>query len=100
MIGAKLSLKAVSRMAKWRGHHARVGNDHVERFPFRQQLISASPHALKVGKIEPDQLEAAAIVRSLLSHMRSRVFSFDQIPRRAHTDQVDGPPPRRSTCLQ
>src|ERR1700730_4219932 len=101
MIGAKMGLKAVSSIAKWRGYHARIVNNHVERFPFRQQLISASPHTLKVGKIEPDQLECATIVCSVLSHLRSGVFSFGKIPRRAHNVCATCPPatapfPRRA----
>jgi len=84
MIGAKLSLKAVSRVAERCGHHARVGDDYIEGVPFRQQFITAGTHTLKVSKIEPDQLECATIVCSVLSHLRSRIFSFGKIPRRTH----------------
>src|SRR5580692_7863324 len=84
MIGAKLSLKAISRMAKWSGHHASVGDDHIERFPFCQQLISARTHALKVGKIEFNHFETSAIGRGVLAHLLGCSLGLVQIPRRAY----------------
>jgi len=98
MIGAKLSLKAVSRMAKRCGHHARIGNDHVKRFPFRQQFISASTHTLKVGKIEPISSKLPSLSAASFRNLRSRVISFGQIPRRAHNVRaMCRQRPRRST---
>src|SRR5260370_32789813 len=96
MIGAKLSLKAVSRMAKWCGHHAGIGDDHIEGFPFCQQLICARTHALKVGKVEFNQFEPSAIGCGVFSHLLGSSFGLVQIPRRAYNlSAVGGQRPSR-----
>src|SRR5260370_13891886 len=45
MIGAELHFEMVGRTAKRRGHHARVGDDHIERLALSQPLIGADSHA-------------------------------------------------------
>ena len=61
MIGAKLRLKAIRRVAKGSGHHARVGDNHVEELPLRQQLIRTFTHAFEAGQIKRNQLETSAV---------------------------------------
>src|ERR1700685_2047190 len=52
VICAELCFEAVCRVPEGCWHHAGIGNDYIERFPFRQQLIRAGTHALEVGQIE------------------------------------------------
>ena len=61
MIGAKLRLKAIRRVAKGSGHHACVGDNHVEELPLRQQLIRTFTHAFEAGQIKRNQLETSAV---------------------------------------
>src|SRR4029077_17604022 len=70
MVGAELRLKTVQRMPKWRRHYSCVGYDHIEILPSRQKFVGAGANALQAGQIELDQLEAAAIRRGVLSHLR------------------------------
>src|ERR1700756_4356622 len=84
MIGAELSLKSINSVAKWSGHNSSVCDNHVERFPFRQQPIGAGTHALKAGQIEIDQFEAAPASDGILAHLGGGVFRLDQIARRAY----------------
>src|SRR4029077_3327559 len=84
VISAELRLKAVRRVAKRCGHYSRIGDDHVEAFTVCQQFFGAGTHALEIGKIKRSQLEASAIVCSVLLHLRSRPFSLGQIACRTH----------------
>ena len=52
MIGAELHLEMVGRIAKRRGHHACVGDDHVEGLALSEQLIGAVSDARKTSQIE------------------------------------------------
>src|ERR1700745_4040399 len=84
MIGAELSLKSIDSVAKGSGHDSSVCDNHVERFPFRQQPIGADAHALKAGQIELDQFETAAASDGVLAHLSAGLFRLDQIASRAY----------------
>src|SRR5260370_8436056 len=83
-------------MAKGCGHHSRIGDDDVEGLTLFQQGIGAGTHALKIGKIELNQLEASAVGRGVLSHLCGRRFSLVQIPRRAYNLRAVRPKRPRS----
>src|SRR6266850_488195 len=84
MIGPKLRLKAIRRVAEGSGHHACVGDNHVEELPLCQQLLSAGSHALEAGQIQRNQLEASTGSHSIFSDLCGRRFGLFQIARRAH----------------
>jgi len=81
----------------WDGQeHSGIGDDHIQRFPFRQQPVGAGKHAFQVGKIEFNQFEASAIGRGVLSHLLGCSFGLVQIPRRAYNlSPVRSQGPRR-----
>ena len=76
MVGAKLRLKAIRRVAKGSGHHTRVGDNHVEELPLRQQLIRTFTHAFETGQIKRNQLETSAGSRSISSDLCGRRFDL------------------------
>src|ERR1700733_942271 len=76
MIGAKLRFIAVRGVTKRCGHDSCISDYHVEGFTLRQQSIGACSHALKIGEIERNQLEAAAVGRSLLCTSSVAAFAF------------------------
>src|SRR6202035_4868966 len=80
VVGAELRLKTVQRVRKWRRHYSCVGYDHIESLPARQKFVRAGANALQAGQIERDQLEAAAIRRGVLSHLRGCTFGFLKVP--------------------
>jgi hypothetical protein len=55
VIRAELRFESIGCVAERCGHHAGIGDDHVERFRFRQQPVGAGTHAFQVGKIEFNQ---------------------------------------------
>ena len=66
VISAELHLEMVGRTAKRRGHHACVGDDHIERLALSEQLIGAFSDACETGQIEFDELEASTVSRRRL----------------------------------
>src|SRR4029077_2353523 len=96
VVGAELRLKTVHGVPKWRRHDSCIGYDHVESLATRQKFIGAGADALQTGEIERDQLEAAAIRRGVLSHLRGRGCGFLKIPRCSyHMRAVGRKSPRR-----
>src|ERR1700757_3558830 len=57
VIGTELHLEAVNRSAKGGCHHARVGDNNIEGFSLRQELISARSHALKLSRVKVNSFE-------------------------------------------
>src|SRR5580704_4016817 len=102
VVGAELRLKAVHVVPKWSRHYSRIGYDHVESLPARQEFAGAGADALQAGQIERDQLEAATIPRGVLSHLRGRAFGFLKVPRCSYNLRAAGrESPRRlnaDTC--
>src|SRR5258708_26789820 len=49
-IGTELHFKAVRRMAKRRGYHSCISDDHAEGFTFCDERISAASNAFKIGE--------------------------------------------------
>src|SRR5580704_9062547 len=84
MVGAKLRLKPIRRVAKWSRHHPRVGDNDVEELPLRQQLIRTFTHAFEASEIERNQLETSASSRSISSYVCRRGFRLFQVPPGTH----------------
>ncbi len=61
VIGAELCFKTVGGMAKWCGHHARIGDDHVEGFTLCEQFVGTRARAFEAGEIERNQLKASTV---------------------------------------
>jgi len=81
MISAKLRLKTIRRVAEGCGHHACIGDNHVEELPLRQQFIRTFTHAFEASEIERDEFETSAGSRSIFADLCGRRFSFFQIAR-------------------
>src|ERR1700733_11606009 len=75
VVGAELRLKTVHGVPEWSRHYSCIGYDDVESLAARQKFVGAGADALQTGQIERDQLEAAAIPRGVLSHLRGRARS-------------------------
>ena len=81
MIRPELRVEAVSRVAERCGHHACIGDDHIERSSLCQKPVGTGTHAFQAGKIEFNQFEASAIGRGVLSHLLGCSLRLVQIPR-------------------
>jgi hypothetical protein len=84
MIGPKLHLEMVSGTAKWRGHHACVGDDDIQWLALSKQLIGAVSDARETGQIEFDEFEASTIRRRVFSYLSSRRLGLGQVARGAN----------------
>ena len=84
VIGAELCFEAVGGMAKRCGHHARIGDDHVEGFTLCEQFVGTRAHAFEAGEIELNEPEAPTAGCCVFSHLHGRGFGLRQIPRRTH----------------
>ena len=84
VIGAKLRLKAVRCMTKRCGHHARIGDDHIQRVAFFQQPFGTEAYAYQAGKIKSNQLKAPSANRSVLPYLSRRLLGLSQVPSRTN----------------
>jgi hypothetical protein len=84
VIGAELHLEMVGCTAKRRGHHACIGDDHIERLVLSEQLIGAVSDTHETGQIEFDELEASTIRRRVIPYLSGRSLRFAHIARGAH----------------
>jgi hypothetical protein len=84
VIRAELCFEAIGRVAERCGHHSGIGDDHIQRFRFRQQPVGAGARAFQVGKIEFNQFKPSAVGRGVLSHLLSCSFGLVQIPCRTY----------------
>ena len=78
MVGAELGFEPVRRLTFRASHHPSVGDHHIERLAGGQKRVGAGAHALEVGEVEPDQLQASA-VRRLLPHHGGGRTAFVEI---------------------
>ena len=83
VVGPELRLEPVRRLAEWRRHDARVGDDEIEAPPVVDQRVGASAHAFQRRQVELDELKAAA-VGGVGAHRSGRRLGLGQIARSAH----------------
>src|SRR4029077_7787935 len=74
----------VGRIAKRRGHHACVGDDHIEGLAPSEQSIGAVSDAREAGQIEFGELEASTVRRRVLSYLSCRRLGLGQVARGAN----------------
>src|ERR1700722_20937872 len=72
VVGSELRLETIRSLAEWGRHHASVGNDHIEQSAVGDQLVRGSAHALQAREVQFNQLEARALLRRGLAHLRCR----------------------------
>ena len=84
VIGAELGFKSVSRMSKWSGHHAGIGDDNIEGVTFGEQPVGGGAHTGETGEIEGNKLEASTTFSGILAHLSGCRFRLVQISRRTN----------------
>ena len=81
VVGTELRLEAVGCSAEGRSHHARIGDDEVERLGLRVERVGAGAHAGQGGEVELDQREGAASCPSRVAHPRGRALCLSKVAR-------------------
>jgi hypothetical protein len=60
LFGSELRLEAVGSLALRTGHHARIGDDHIEGFALREQFVRRLAHAAERGEVGFDEFNRRA----------------------------------------
>src|ERR1700738_2666799 len=76
VIGAELCFKAVRCVSERCGHHARIGDDHVEVFTLCEQFVGTRAHAFEAGEIKLNEPEAPTAGGCVFSHLHGRGFGL------------------------
>ena len=79
MVGAELRFKSVGGFAEGRRHHARVGDDDVERLAFGDEFVGSGADAFEIAEVEFDELKAAAVGGGVFADLLGGGFRFLEV---------------------